>query len=184
MKRFATNACCFGLACWALGSIGYLLLVHIMPGGAVFGSWYRMFEYHYQHPYQYIGIVAVAYGLTAAAWARFLGQIAGVRRMVSIVGVMIAAILLASVPGGLLWGIHDVQAGFVPPLPVLRHNLIWAATTGLTFGWVIIALSIPYNILGCITGYAVTHYGQKILKQTTGASQRVTPEDDRLDPNH
>ncbi len=142
-----------------------------MPDGAVFGSWFRMFEYHYQHPYQYIAIVAVAYGLTAAAWARFLGHLTGVKRMVSIVAVMLGALILASVPGGLLWGIHDVQAGFVPPSPVLRRNLMWAATTGLTFSWVIIGLSIPYNILGCVTGYAVTHFGQKILEKRIGANK-------------
>jgi len=122
-----------------------------------------MVEYHYQYPYQYIFVVAVAYGLTAAVWARFLGHLTGLKRVVSIVAVMFVALALSSVPGGLLWGIHDVQAGFVPRLPVLRHNLMWAATTGLTFGWVIIGLSIPYNILGCVAAYAVTHYGQKIL---------------------
>lgn len=171
MKRFATSFCFFAAACWLLGAFGYLLLVRFMRDGAVFGSWYRMFEYHNQHPYQYIAIVAVAYGLTAAVWARFLGHLTGVKRVGSIVAVMLVALFLASVPGGLLWGIHDIQAGFVPPLPVMRRNLMWAATTGLTFGWVIIGLSIPYNILGCVMGYAVTHFGQKMLEMRIGAKQ-------------
>jgi hypothetical protein len=168
MKRFATSFCLFSAACWGLGSAGYFLLVRIMPDGYVFGAGYRMFVYHEQHPYQYILVVAVAYGFSAAVWARFLGHLTGVKRIASIFAVILVALLLASVPGGLLWGIHDVQAGFVPPVPVLRRNLIWAATTGLTFGWVIIGLSIPYNIIGCFTGYAVTHYGQKILDRRTG----------------
>ena len=137
----------------------------------MFGSWFRMFEYHYDHPYQYILVVAVAYGLTAAVWARFLGHLSGIRRGVSIVAVMLVALLIASVPGGLLWGLHDVHAGFVPPSQVLRRHLTWAATTGLTFGWVIIGLSIPYNIIGGIVGYAVTHFGQKALDRRTGAAR-------------
>ncbi len=132
-----------------------------------------MFEYHYQHPYQYILVVAVAYGLAASVWARFLGHLTGWKRIVSIVGVILVSLLLASVPGGLLWGIHDVQAGFVPPLAVLRRNLMWAATTGLTFGWVIIGLSIPYNILGCVAGFAVTHFGERILRKRARANQSL-----------
>ena len=175
MKRLLTNFCLFAAACWSLGSVGYLLLVHVLPGCRVFGTWFRMFEYHYAHPYQYIFVVAVAYGLTAALWARFLGHLGGIKRVVSIIAVMLVALIVASVPGGLLWGIHDIQAGFVPPLPVLRRNLVWAGTEGLTFGWVIIGLSIPYNILGCMAGYFVTHFGQQILEKEIGANNTSKP---------
>jgi hypothetical protein len=88
MKKFATSFCLFSSSCWILGALGYLLLAHIMPDGYVFGSWPRMFEYHYQHPYQYILVVAVAYGLVASAWARFLGHPTGWKRILSIVGVI------------------------------------------------------------------------------------------------
>jgi hypothetical protein len=173
MKKFAKSFCVFAAACWMLASLGYFLLASLMPGGDVFGGLFRMPAYHSQHPYQYILVAAVAYRITAAFWARFLGHLSGVKRVVSIIAVMLVSLLAASVPGGLLYGIHDVQAGFVPPLPRLRSDLMWAARTGLTTGWLIIALSVPYNILGAVVGYAVTHFGQRILNRETGANKAL-----------
>jgi len=164
MKKFAITFMFFTMACWLLASLGYMMMVQIIPDGEVFGTMIRMFLYHFKYPYQYIFVVAVAYGLVATTWCKFFGDLCGWKRVVSILMVMPVTILIASVPGGLLWEVHNVQAGFMPPLPVLYNNMIWAATAGLKLGWLIIALSIPYNIIGFITGFAITHYGQRLVK--------------------
>jgi hypothetical protein len=44
----------------------------------------------------------------------------------------------------------------------MRSDLLWGASTGLQTGWLVIALSLPYNILGLIAGYVVTHFGFRI----------------------
>ena len=51
---------CFG----GLGSL--YRLVSLLMGESAFAWMPRMFEYHEQHPMQYIGIVAVSYALVAA----------------------------------------------------------------------------------------------------------------------
>jgi len=163
MKKLLVCFFFYTATCWALACIGYELLEAIMPQGAVFGRWYRMILYHYQHPYQYILLVAVCYGLTASLWAVFFGHLRGRLRVISICAVIAGALLLASVPGGLLWALHDIQAGFVPPEAILVGNLLWAAGAGLTFGWAILALSVPYNLAGLVMGCVVTHLGEKWL---------------------
>ncbi len=168
MKKYLVHFISFTAVSWFLASSVYLLLAQIMPSGVVFGSWFRMPAYHWQHPYQYILVVAVAYGLTATIWGRFLGHLRGWKRAVSIGLVMVISLLVASIPGGILWGIHDIQAGFVPQYPVMLRNLMWAGTAGLTAGWLIIGLSIPYNILCCIGGYFLTHFGQRFLEKGVG----------------
>ena len=165
MKKHATSFLFYSTVSWLLGCLVYMLLETIMPSGNVFGRWYRMFLYHYQHPYQYILVVALSYGFIATVWTRFYGYLIAWKRAISIIMVMLFSLVIASVLGGVLWAIHDIQAGFLPPLDVLWGNLTWAATTGLTFGWVIIGLSIPYNILCGISGYFLTHYGQRYLEE-------------------
>jgi hypothetical protein len=163
MKKHTVNFLFYTMTSWMLASLAYMLLVRIMPDGAVFGSWYRMHLYHYSYPFQYILVVAVAYGLVTTIWARFLGHLTGWKRALSIIAVMLLSLIVASVPGGILWAIHDIQAGFVPQPSILRENLIWAGTTGLVLGWLIVLLSIPYNIICGLFAFLLTHFGQRYI---------------------
>jgi len=155
----------FAASAFVLGAAGYLVLHAVMPDGYVFGDLSRMFLYHEEHPFQYIAIVALTYASIAtpcaARWSRFVDW----RRFVLIVGIIVATILVASVPGGVLWKIHDMQAGFFTTGTRFWNDLLWGASTGLQTGWLVIALSLPYNIIGVITGYTVTNYGLKIGAQ-------------------
>jgi len=152
----------FTASAFLLGSVGYLALHAVMPHGYVFGGLYRMFLYHESHPFQYIAVVAVTYGVIATASALRWPRLAGWRRSAAIVGIIVATVLVASVPGGVLWKIHDMQAGFFTTGARFWSDLLWGASTGLQAGWLVIALSLPYNIIGLILGYAVTHFGFRI----------------------
>ena len=140
------------------------MVVMRILGGPVFGGVFfvSMPPYHHQHPYQYILVVAVVYGLVATLWVRFFGYLGGWKRMVSIGAVILISLLVASIPGEILWAIHDIQAGSVPPLSDMRRYLIWAGTSGPILGWSIIGTSsILYSFFGCLVGYFVTHFGQR-----------------------
>jgi len=133
-----------------------------MPRGHVFGGLYRMFLYHESHPFQYIAVVALTYGVIATGCALRLSRLAGWRHSAAIVGIIFATVLVASVPGGVLWKIHDMQAGYFTTGSRFWSDLLWGASTGLQVGWLVIALSLPYNIIGLILGYAVTHLGFRL----------------------
>ena len=123
--------------------------------GSAFASWYRMFEYHYSHPMQYIGVVAACYALVATIWTVFMKRMrTGLTRFLEILFVIIVSLALACPLGGMLWHFHDMQAGFFPSfwLRKLREGL----SEGLQLGPVLILLSIPFNILSLIVGYFAT----------------------------
>ena len=82
--------------------------------------------------------------------------------MLLILSVITSTIFVASIPGGILWKIHDMQAGFSTTGSRFWSDLLWGAATGLQTGWLVIALSLPYNVFGVIIGYAVTNFGFKM----------------------
>lgn len=69
---------------------------------------------------------------------------------------MLLTILLSSAPGGVLWKVHDMYAGYFPADARLWIDLLWGAKKGLSEGWVIILISVPYNVIGVLLGYVVT----------------------------
>lgn len=134
-----------------------------------------MFLYHWQHPFQYIALVSIIYGFVASIWSVTLGHLVKWKRVLSILGVMLTSIILSFIPGGMLWKIHDMQAGFFPEGDAFCGDLLWGAITGLEIGWFIILISIPYNILGVIGGYVVTDQVQKKMFPK-GESEDLTQE--------
>lgn len=163
----------FAISAFTLGSVGYILLRTITPDERVFGALFRMFLYHDAHPFQYIALVAVIYAAIATAAAPCTTRLMGRRRSAAILGIIIAALLAASVPGGMLWKIHDMQAGYFTTGERFLNDLAWGATKGLLVGWLIIVSSIPYNILGLILGYAVTHRGFQMAAASSDVPERI-----------
>ncbi|MEM9079105.1 MAG: hypothetical protein AAGC74_00245, partial [Verrucomicrobiota bacterium] len=74
MKSIAVALSLTGIA-FLLGSLGYLVISRLL--GAAFGGLFRMFMYHETHPFQYIGIVAIVFGIIGAAWVRLFDVIEG-----------------------------------------------------------------------------------------------------------
>ena len=157
----------YSAVCFVLASVGYFTLQSVMPQGYVFGVFFRMILYHWHYPLQYIALISFFYGVTATLWAEYYGHLKLWKRFCSILGMFVVTILLSSAPGGILWKIHDMQAGFFPSGQKLWSDLTWGASQGIFLGWLIIALSIPYNFLGVIIGYVATDKIQKSITQKT-----------------
>ncbi len=163
MKRFVLLWLSYTGLCMTLASSVYFLLEKIMfriddEHGYVFGALARMFLYHYQHPYQYIAIVAFVYGVVATLWIMYCGAQIGWKRRLAIVLVMGVTLILSSIPGGILWVIHEMQPGVFPKGQQFWDALMWGAQEGLRVGWMIIALSVPYNIIVIVVGYWTTGF--------------------------
>ena len=139
-------------------SLGYAFFSFIL-GDHVFGALYRMFLYHDAHPFQYIAIVCIVFASVASLLTPSFTHLKTWRRFLAIVGLMLGSIIIASIPGGILWSLHDMQAGYFPTGARFWNALAWGATTGLRIGWLIILLSIPYNIVGLVIGYLITDQG-------------------------
>ena len=127
----------------------------------VFGFLPRMIMYHYIYPYQYIFVCALSYSVISTAWAYILWRQVGVKRFLSINCVIILSIILSSIPGGILWVIHDMQAGFFPSGVRFWKDIYNGALHGLSLGWLLTLLSIPYNIIGHVIGLIVTSFVEK-----------------------
>ncbi len=147
----------FALSAFVLSSVVYFVMHSISP--YVFAGLFRMFMYHESHPLQYIAIVAITYAVIATVCVLRLPKLTRWRQRAAIVAIMLLSVIMASVPGGILWKIHDMQAGFFTTGERFWSDLFWGASTGLSVGWMVIALSIPYNVIGLIVGYRVTGYG-------------------------
>lgn len=144
-----------GLFAFTLGSLGYVAMSAL--GGRAFGSLFRMFLYHEAHPFQYIAVVSIAFGVLGAFWFAVFGGTTGWRRWLSIFATIILTILAASVPGGVLWKIHDMQAGYFPEGSRFWDDLLWGAQAGLETGWLVILFSLPYNLIGFGIAAALLH---------------------------
>jgi len=142
-------------AAFLLGGVGFMLADAVLE--MPFGGLFRMYSYHEEHAFQYIGLVAVIFGAVGTVWHEWLGSWRGWRRWLSILAVMVVTILLASAPGGVLYAIHDMQAGYFPEGERFRDALWWGAEQGLMLGWLVILASIPYNVTGLVIGALVLH---------------------------
>ncbi|MEM8506025.1 MAG: hypothetical protein AAF716_23110 [Cyanobacteria bacterium P01_D01_bin.1] len=171
MKRRIALFFGYAIASFSFTSLTYAILKATKltiygEHGLVFGALFRMYLYHEQHPYQYLLLVALVYSGLATVWANHVGRTQrGWQRRVSIVGVMVLTVVCSSVPGGMLWVVHDMQAGYFPGVAYFWKNLQWGAGTGLSVGWLIFVLSIPYNVLCLLGGYWLTDHIEKMARQ-------------------
>lgn len=155
------------VAAFVTGSAGFYSLKLLMPDRDVFGALYRMFLYHENHPLPYIAVVALTYAAVATAaeirWRHFTGR----KRRILIVTIIIVSIIIASIPGGMLWVVHDMMAGFIPSFERSVNYLFWGALTGLQVGWIIVGASLPYSLFGALAGYIITYQGFKKRRSRT-----------------
>jgi hypothetical protein len=165
----------FALASFGIGSLAYLALVSILPQERVFGALPRMFLYHHARPFEYIAVVALTYAAIATSGVIFWPRPANWRRKLAIIAIMLLSIFSASIPGGILWKLHDMQAGFFPKGTQFWQDLLWGATAGLENGWLIVTLSIPYNLLVAIPIYWLTLRGFKFAASLDSSITSTPP---------
>ncbi len=163
--RYLVAGIILTVATFVLGTGGYLLISSLT--GYAFGGLFRMFMYHEAHPFQYIAIVAVGFGFFGSLWLRFFGSAVGIRRWGSILAAIGITILASSIPGGVLWVIHDMQAGYFTTGARFWGDIWWGATEGLKLGWLVIAVSVPYNLLGLALGVMCLHNLPRLVATIT-----------------
>ena len=168
MKLYAFYFICSS----TIASVAYYLLNLIMPDGWVFGALYRMFLYHWEHPFQYIILACIIYAFCASLGVIWFPNLIKWKQKIFIMAVIMMTILISSVPGGVLWKIHDMQAGRFTEGEQFWLDLYWGAEAGLCLGWAIILLSIPYNIICVAFGYFVTKYGFDIYHRDKRKDQK------------
>ena len=141
----------------------------LLPDRDVFASLYRMFTYHEHYAVAFIAVVSVSFGTVGAAAGPALARQPGGRRLAAMLGVLAAAVVVASAPGGVLWVLCDIRAGFVPPRAVLADNLVWGATSGLGLGWLIVAASAPFNVFAAAAGVGLLRVGLRLARRVEPA---------------
>jgi hypothetical protein len=146
-----------GLAstCFLLAGAAYFLMSALF--GHAFGGLFRMFMYHEGHPLQYVAVVSVVFGVVGSIWLRIFGHTAGLKGWISIFAAIGLTIAVASVPGGILWKIHDMQAGYFPQGARFWYDLLWGAKEGMMVGWLVIVASVTYTFVGLAVGVLVLH---------------------------
>jgi hypothetical protein len=139
----------------------YYVLWALMPDNRVFGVLYRMYPYHYEHPLAFIAIPCLFYGIIAALLAkRFAGQKTGIQVLLTVL-ILLLTVLVSSPFGGMLWHYYDMEAGFYPD-NWCQKIIVNGTKDGLELGWLIVALSIPYNIIGSIVCFFLTRAGSRL----------------------
>lgn len=142
---------------FVVGVASYWLLHSVLGQRHVFGSLFRMFLYHDQHPEQYIAVVAFFYAVLAATWGVRTRSV-GWRWHFSLFSVLVATLLLSSAVCGVLYFVHDMQAGYFPPWERRIGVFANGVVTGITLGWLIVLLSFPFNVITTLLAYAATYY--------------------------
>lgn len=134
-----------------------------MPNQYVFGTLYRMFLYHCEYPVAFIAIPCFFYGIIATLFSKkFLNQSIAKQILLTIL-IIILTVLISSPFGGMLWHYYDMKAGYFPVNWISKMMRI-GLEQGFEIGWLIIGLSIPYNILGSISCYFLTKKGSELFK--------------------
>lgn len=143
---------------------GYGLLWALLPGHRVFGALYGMYLYHDAHPLAYLSLCCGVFGPLAAGATGAFGRRGRWGRVGVVALLALATVGLSSPLGGLLWEWHDMQAGYFPA-DWARVLLLHGARDGLRLGWLIVLLSIPYNLLGLLVCYGLLAAGARRFPQ-------------------
>lgn len=123
----------------------------------------RLVPYYHYYPYQYICMISLIYSVVSLIWISFFKSQSVIWRRINILVVIFLTLTISSVFCGMLWCLHDSNAGFWPTTPVLINNLMSSAINGLLYGWAIIFLSMPYNFITFILGFVFTDKAEGYL---------------------
>jgi len=150
----------------ALAISVYFILWLIIPDNLVFGFPFplRMSAYHYEHPIPYILIPCFVYSVIASLLSETFLKVNKGKRILLTVLIVLLTVFFSCPFGGMLWYYHDMQAGFFPDnwLSIL---LTQAPMMGWRWGFLIVGIAIPYNLIGSVICYFLTLRGAKIFQE-------------------
>lgn len=164
VKKITINRLFFyWVSSFILASSLYYVLELITPGHRVFGTLYRMLNYHSSYPIQFIAIPCLFYGIIASIFANKF-QIKNTRGRIFLTLLIIVLTILISSPfGGMLWYYRDMKAVYFPANWISKM-ISRGFSGGLQLGWFLVLLSFPYNIFGSIICYFLTKKGMELFK--------------------
>jgi hypothetical protein len=145
----------------------YYFLWTLIPKHIVFAAWFGMlrFSYHWLHPIQYILIPCFFYGIIATFISDIFRKKNVLGQVFLTLVIIIVTIILSSPFGGMLWYYHDMQAGYFPT-NWFDTMITKGFSEGIEIGWLIVGLSIPYNIFGSVICFFLTKKGSVLFKTT------------------
>ena len=114
-----------------------------------------MLLYHWEYPIAFIAIPCFFYGIIATLFTDKFSKQRTTKRILLTIAIILLTTLISSPFGRMLWHYYDMKAGYFP------YNWVGKMVSlgfgwGLEVGWVVIGLSILYNIIGSITCYFLT----------------------------
>lgn len=135
----------FAVACYDI-----LLFFGIVP----FASFYRMYAYHAAHPYQFIFIMCFVFAVLAAVFSGKFKVLPLGKQVLLTLLIVVLTIIISSPLGGILWHLHDMLSGHFPQ-KWLWKLIRYGFREGIQIGWLIVLMSVPYNILGTVISFFV-----------------------------
>lgn len=119
-----------------------------------FAGLYRMYCYHWLHPFQFMFIPCFVFSVLAVAFSGKFKKASIPKQIGFTVLIIFLTILISSPLGGMLWHLHDMLAGYFPKnwfLKLVKYGF----REGMQLGWIIIICSVPYNIIGMLTSFFI-----------------------------
>jgi hypothetical protein len=154
----------FWTTSFGAATLGFYLLWLVMPRHEVFASWFRMLPYHNQHPVSYILLPCFFYGCIATVFANRFRRQGKAGQLFTTLLIALLTLLFSSPAGGMLWHFHDMQAGYFPSNWV-RYLVVNGFSMGISTGWLIIGLSLPYSLFGIIVCFYLTRTGAALFRK-------------------
>lgn len=145
----------FAAACYDI-----LLFFGITP----FSVYYGRYSYHLAHPLQFIAIPCFIFSVLAVIFSNKFRKASVLKQILLTLLISFLTVLISSPLGGMLWHLHDMLVGYFP------QNWLWKLIRygfreGIQLGWLIIVLSVPYNIIGIFTGFFIIKTVSGILNK-------------------
>ena len=139
-------ACVYAIASLIIAGTLYTVIHWLMGSYQTFWALYRMPAYHLEYPMLYAMIPCFFFGVIASLFHATFQRVSIWRQLGIFLGIMCLVLVLSSPFGGMLWYYHDMQAGYFPEHWISKMVLD-GARQGLLFWWLIVGLSIPFNLL-------------------------------------
>jgi len=159
---------------FVIGSIAYLFITFCLSlafqhEASAFAAWPRMFLYHWQFWYQYIAVLSLTYGATLPIWLRWHPK-RDKLYWISILVYLSIVLSLGSIPSGILWQIHDMQAGFFPDSPLFEQKIFQGILWGVTLVWPLALFSVPLNLFALLSAVFLTDFITRKTEQDAAAN--------------
>lgn len=135
----------FAAACYDI-----LLFFGISP----FFKFYKSYCYHMIYPLQFMAIPCFVFSALAVLFLNKFNSISLSKQILLTLFIIALTVIISSMPGGMLWHFHDMRAGYFPSnwgWKIVRYGF----REGMQIGWLIILLSVPYNIIGAFTAFFI-----------------------------